>query len=651
MKNNASNPDEFDMLMADMNNDVQPSAEFKNILYNRMNISYHSSSIMLKLKSFFRNDLFVTGLGSIVILLFVFAFIYKPKISPIFTPGKTQQNTLAQKPNITFGAKRDDWVYKYTGEESRSIPIAGGGGGFSFSNLNKMGAPNVAMAPQMSAETDLGFSTGGAKDINNFRENIKNGYLPLPTDITYEGLFYDYFFDTGKQKECTDLFCPSYSYAVSKDPFSKENEYYMTVGLNSGIKANQFHRKNLNLIVVLDISGSMGSPFNSYYYDGKTQIGVKPSEEDRSRKKMQVANETIVAMLDHLQPQDRFGMVLFDGSAYEAKPLHYVGESNMSAIKKHILEITEQGSTNHEAGFTKGMDVFKNAKLPNDSSYENRIIFLTDAMPNTGSTDKNSLLGLVTQADRENVFTTFIGVGIDFNSELIESITKVRGANYYSVHSSSEFAKRMNEEFEFMVTPLVFDLSLDFKSQGWEIEKVYGSPDTGEQNRLMYVRTLFPSASSGGETKGGVVLLKLKKLGENNSSIQLTATYTDRSGKIFQSTQPVSIPSTTSEYYPNSGIHKAIVLTRYASLMKSFMLSKRASPTYHDEYIRIPEHGILPPDEKRYSEWERTSFPLELNPEDKVMFQQFKQYFEAEKKAINDPTMEQENEILQTLIQ
>ena len=39
---------------------------------------------------------------------------------------------------------------------------------------------------EMRAGDNMGFSVGGAKDIANFRENIKQGYLPLPTDITYE---------------------------------------------------------------------------------------------------------------------------------------------------------------------------------------------------------------------------------------------------------------------------------------------------------------------------------------------------------------------------------------------------------------------------------------------------------------------------------
>lgn len=29
-------------------------------------------------------------------------------------------------------------------------------------------------------------ASGGAQDVENFRENVKHGYLPLPTDVTFE---------------------------------------------------------------------------------------------------------------------------------------------------------------------------------------------------------------------------------------------------------------------------------------------------------------------------------------------------------------------------------------------------------------------------------------------------------------------------------
>ena len=89
---------------------------------------------------------------------------------------------------------------------------------------------------QNTNDETIGLAVSGAQDIDNFRKNIENNYLPLHTDITYEGLFYDYYFDTGNKQECSKLFCPSHSYAISKDPFSKKDEYYFSVGLNSGLK-------------------------------------------------------------------------------------------------------------------------------------------------------------------------------------------------------------------------------------------------------------------------------------------------------------------------------------------------------------------------------------------------------------------------------
>lgn len=112
--------------------------------------------------------------------------------------------------------------------------------------------------------------------MNNFRENIQNNYLPVVTDLSYEGLFNDYFFDTGNQHELNEkkqLFFPTYSMAVSKHPLQIANhtqqmyEYYMTVGLNSNLNEETYKRSPMNLVICIDISGSMSSPFNRYYYD------------------------------------------------------------------------------------------------------------------------------------------------------------------------------------------------------------------------------------------------------------------------------------------------------------------------------------------------------------------------------------------------
>ncbi len=46
-----------------------------------------------------------------------------------------------------------------------------------------------SIAPRVFSK-NLGFAVGGAKDTNNFIENIESGYLPRVSSITYEGQFY-----------------------------------------------------------------------------------------------------------------------------------------------------------------------------------------------------------------------------------------------------------------------------------------------------------------------------------------------------------------------------------------------------------------------------------------------------------------------------
>ena len=546
--------------------------------------------------------------------------------------------------------KIDDW--EYHGQASTYNMKSFGStlsGGLAIDSM-KAGATMSDSSSTINSESTIGLSVGGAKDVNNFRENIKNGYFPISTDITYNGLFYDYSFDTGRKEQSQYLFSPSYSTAISKDPVSNNNEYYMTVGLNSNIKESDFQRKKLNLVVVLDISGSMSSSLSSYYYDNN----IEKSTDD-SKTKMKLANESVNVLLDQLKDDDRFGMVLFDDSAYLGKPISTVGETNISAIKEHILEIEAEGGTNFEAGYTKATELFAKYKNVDSNEYENRIIVITDAMPNVGTTSQKGLMNYVAENASTGIYTSFIGVGVDFNTELIQKISDVKGANYYSVHSATDFKKRMGEEFEYMVTPLVFDLNLKLESDTYEIASVYGSDTVNKENgSIMNVNTLFPSKTeSTGEVKGGVVLLKLnKKQGQNSNTLNLKVSYKDRNGKEYNNSQTVTL-NKEGEYYDNTGIRKAILLERYANTLKNWIMYER---TENSKYIIQPVIGImdcnLTKDEvyRILGENERTSVALKVSNNYKEIFANLKRYIESENKYIQDKTLEQETEILNILI-
>lgn len=609
------------------------------------------------MKSINKPGLLILGIILFIIVLIIFNWQFvSEKYNNFFKPVISVIDENLNK-NIAKNLK-DDWVYKVPNDSGDSATFGLSGSMGSVQGLSSsLSAPSFHDASFGAPSNNLGFAVGGAKDINNFRKNIEEDYLPLVSDISYEGLFYDYYFDTGNKAECQKLFCPSYATAVSNDPISGQKEYYISLGLNSGLKESDFQRKKLNLVVVLDISGSMDSPFDRYYYDnfGPQDISKEEAQE-MNKSKMEVAAKAVTVLLDELKPEDRLGIVLFDSEAYLAKPLNLIGETDLKAIKNHILEISSQGGTNMSAGIKTGTELFSNHLNEDKSEYENRMIFLTDAMPNLGEDSEDDLLSLTKNNAAQGIYTTFIGIGVDFNTELINTLTKITGANYHSVHSAEEFTKKLGDEFEFMVTPLVFDLKLALSSSDFVIEKVYGSPEADEASgEVMKANTLFPSKTENGETKGGLILLKLKKIGEGNNLI-LKTSYLDRQG--VPGVDEISVNFNNEPHYYNSGIRKGIVLVRYTNLIKNWIIDMRKEKALPVEINSIEPYFVNQidglsrpyPMEINLGQWERQSIPLSSNFHYSLMFKMFSDYFNLESADLNDKDMDQEKVILEKLI-
>lgn len=600
----------------------------------------------------------------IIIAIILIIVIVAGGLFYVFRNFKIEKDASG-KLTIKSANLKDDWEYDGVSSNQKNDSIGIGRATNNGMIMNM--TDTTSEAATSNSNSTIGLSTGGAKNVENFRENIKNGYFPISTDITYNGLFYDYYFDTGRKNESTELFSPSYSMAKSKDPISGQTEYYMTVGLNSNIKQSDFQRKKLNIVIMLDISGSMSSGLKNYYYDYyASNNNQEKDNKNESKSKMKVANESVNLLLDKLNKEDRVGVVLFETESHVAKPLNLVGETDIDAIKEHVLDIKPLGNTNFSAGYKDSTNLFSKEML-NDSEYENRIIVITDAMPNIGNVSKEGLAQSIKENADKGIYTSFIGVGVDFNTQVIECLSDVKGANYYSVHSTEEFHKIMSDDFEYMVTPLVFDLELKLESNGFGIANVYGT-DTkdNEPGTLMKVNTLFPSSSnSSGENKGGVILVKLKSnftCGTNlqeemqNENIKLTVSYKDRNGENHSNSQNVKFGNSISEdeYYENTGIRKAILLTRYANLMKNWILYERSEED--DRFLIKSGTGIIDcycttTEDVRVvlGENERASVKLTVGNEYKELFKKMAQYMKNEINEIGDDELKQEIEILEKI--
>ena len=490
-----------------------------------------------------------------------------------------------------------------------------------------------------SGGDQLGYAVGGAQDATAFRKNVREGYVPQPTDITYEGVFHDYYFETGQNQPCQALFCPSYSRAVTTDPLSNQTERYVTVGLNSNITKAAFERKKLNLVIVVDTSGSMSEAFNRYYYDDGERQTVESGQT-----KIDAAREAVATLTDHLREGDRLGVVTYDDQAHVQQELTAVGELDHTAFRKRIDRTTAGGSTNLDAGMRTATEMLRPYSDSDATEYETRVIYLTDAMPNVGETSQGGFAGRLQDHADDGVYTTVIGVGVDFNSRLVEGITAVKGANYYSVHSPSAFTERMDEGFKYMVTPLVFDLSLEMESDGYAIEQVYGTTnESASTGQFLHVKTLFPSKTEDNRTKGGVILLELDKVGDN-PTMSLVARYEDRAGQTHRSTRTVSFEEHQPSYYESSGVRKAVTLSRYASLMRNWAAYERAQVQGADP--ETPADGV---EHRALGTWEQQSVELRVSPIYAERIGRFKQYFRTQMDVLNNSRMTDDLDVLETV--
>ena len=496
----------------------------------------------------------------------------------------------------------------------------------------------VQSAPAMNdmASETVGLAAGGAKDVVNFRENVSNGFTPEPEAISDEGLFYDYYFETGERTASDALFAPRYAAAVSTYPLTGATEQYLSVGLDSTLSVSEFDRPRLDLVAVLDVSGSMSSPFDEYYYD---EQGRKQEADTAGETKLAAATQSLCALTQQLHAEDRLGVVLYNHRAHVAKPLRDVGATDMPAIRRHISEIAAGGSTNMEDGFEAAMDMLVDGE--SSRGVERRVVFMTDMMPNTGETGESGLTELFEAAAADGIHTTLVGMGLDANAELADALSGIRGANHYFIHSADEFEQRLGDEFDYMVTPLVYDLDLELDADGYEIEAVHGSPSADDaSDQLMHVSTLFPSAKEDGKARGGVILVRLSET-QPDGDIELTASWTERDGS--EQTERVSVTmADRPETFAHTGVRKAVSLARYARELRTWaqdVHDRADGATGVDDWLLHDERG----------QHERESVPLVVPDEYARRFADLREYLAGEMDVVDDASLQQELELLDTL--
>ena len=97
------------------------------------------------------------------------------------------------------------------------------------------------------------------------------------------------------------------------------------------------------------------------------------------------------------------------------------------------------------------------------------MMVLTDMNTSLKDGDSSSSLYKTVEkyAEEQNIYTTYIGIGLDFDTHLAQQLSGIKGGNYFAVETAEQFKKQMEQDFDYMVTPVVFDTVIKLESKGF----------------------------------------------------------------------------------------------------------------------------------------------------------------------------------------
>ena len=350
-------------------------------------------------------------------------------------------------------------------------------------------APMAPSPMRMKASGSMGATPGGAQDIDYARDRINAGEIPHPNTFTAEGLLSQHDLPLNTGTRCTQILCLTGAATRAELLAQPEVRHLAQLGFASNLDPKKWRREPLNLVAVVDQSGSMsGQPL-----------------------------ETVKASLRHIALQmnrdDEMAIVLYG----DASHVHLLPTSlrHRQRVLASIDAIQSSGSTNMEEGLRTGYDTaFSRVKQFRGKT---RVMLFTDERPNVGRTDKDSFMGMARDASQQGVGLTTIGVGTHFGAELATKISSVRGGNLFFFPDVASMQKRFTKDFDVMVTELAYDLRLKVRpAKDFELVGLYGLPGdlvkrTTDGGVEMTVETIFLSKEKGGiffafKPKGGGAL-------------------------------------------------------------------------------------------------------------------------------------------------
>ncbi len=235
------------------------------------------------------------------------------------------------------------------------------------------------------------------------------------------------------------------SYVLS----TKEKKVFLYLKLDiHGVKTMRFLRLPLNISLVIDRSASM-------------------EEED----KIEYTKKAALFLIDNLTQRDFLSIVAYGNVVDIISPAAPVTGKNF--LKHKVKQILPGGTTNLSGGLSEGYEqVLKRYK----KNFINRVIIISDGLANVGITDESVLLSLAKSYRKYGISTSSLGVGTDFDEELMLGFAEYGGGNYYFIQNPEKVPEIFRQELKQLLTVIAQNITIEvYPNPGVEVVNTFNS--------------------------------------------------------------------------------------------------------------------------------------------------------------------------------
>jgi Ca-activated chloride channel homolog len=229
--------------------------------------------------------------------------------------------------------------------------------------------------------------------------------------------------------------------------------------------------RNVDMVIVLDRSGSMN--------------GLKISD----------ARKAVLNLLSSLSAEDRFALITYSDGIQQVSGLQQVTAEHRQQLEALIGGVTAGGATNLGAGLKAGINVIAAAAVAGTAA---KLILISDGLANKGIIDSTRLSAMAAAAVEKEFAISTVGVGNDFNEQLMTAIADRGAGNYYYLENPIAFAEVFQQEFGYTRATVATRVSVSLQlGKGISLVEAAGYPVSIQENCVVF----YPGDLRSGQTR------------------------------------------------------------------------------------------------------------------------------------------------------